>query len=135
MLTPVWRPDRRQLRQFAVAALLGFGLIGALSWRWSGSERAALVLWGIGGVAFLVGLPFPAVLRPLYVVLMAAAYPIGWLVSNLVLRLIYYGVFTPLGWAFRLAGRDPLVLRRPRTDTYWRDFRRPKDVTSYYRQA
>jgi hypothetical protein len=135
MLTPVWYPDRRQLRQFAVAALFGFGLMGALSWRGSGSARAALVLWGIGGAAFLIGLPFPAVLRPLYVVLMAAAYPIGWAVSNLLLRLIYYGVFTPLGWLFRLAGRDPLVLKRPWTDSYWRDFRRPKDVTSYYRQA
>ncbi|MBI4168837.1 MAG: hypothetical protein HY510_02735 [Acidobacteria bacterium] len=135
MLTPVWYPDSRQLRQFAFAALFGFGLIGLLSWRWSGSARGAFVLWGIGAAAFLLGLPFPAALRPLYVVLMAAAHPVGWVVSSLLLRLIFYGVFTPLGWAFRMVGRDPLLLKRPRTGSYWRDFRRPKDVTSYYRQA
>jgi Saxitoxin biosynthesis operon protein SxtJ len=134
MLKPVWCPDPKQLRQFAIAGLVVFGVIGAVSYL-SGSTRAAINLWGIGVLTLLLGVLVPSAMRLPYVLLMAAAYPIGWLVSHLVLRLIFYGVFTPVGLIFRFVRRDALALRRPQTESYWRELRRSDDVTSYYRQA
>ena len=42
---------------------------------------------------------------------MVLAFPIGWTVSLVLLGLVYYGLFTPIGLVFRLVGRDALQLR------------------------
>jgi hypothetical protein len=45
---------------------------------------------------------------------------LGALVSPLALGVLYYGVLTPLGVLMRLAGKDPLRLRRePGAASYW----------------
>lgn len=41
-------------------------------------------------------------------------------VSPLALAVLYFGMFVPLGWIMRLAGRRPLRLQRdPAAATYW----------------
>lgn len=135
MLTPSWYPSSRQLRQFAVAALFGFSLIGVSAWRSTGSMAGLVIGPAAGLLTCLTGWLAPRALRPLYAVLMAAALPIGWVVSNALLLAIYFGFITPVGWLFRLVGRDHLVLRRPKAASYWRRYRAPKDVGSYFRQA
>lgn len=134
MINPSWYPSKKQLRQFAAICLPGFALIGWLSFR-QGRPTAAYVCWSIGVAAFLVGMPFPDVLRPLYAVLMAITLPIGWLVSAVFLRVIFYLVFTPVGLVFRMMRRDPLRLTRPTGDTYWLDHEQRTDLASYYRQS
>lgn len=135
MINPTWYPTRRQLRVFALVSLLGMAVIGLVIWRLTGSLTVSAVVWSLGVLLAALGLPCPDAIRLPYVVIMAVTLPIGWIVSNLLLRIIYYGVFTPIGLAFRLAGRDPLVLKRPRIDSYWREYRRQGGVTGYYRQS
>jgi hypothetical protein len=66
---------------------------------------------------------------------MVLAFPIGWAVSLLTLGLVYYGLFTPLGLAFRLVGRDALGLRpRPGATTHWAPRPAVADVRRYFRQ-
>ena len=56
----------------------------------------------------LLGLLWPRVIRPVYVGWMVLAFPIGWTVSQAMLAVMFYGLFTPIGLLFRLIGRDPL---------------------------
>lgn len=135
MLTPNWYPGPKQLRQFAGFSLLTFLVLGLVVWHTAHSVLAASVLWGIGGLVALVGLPFPRAIRPFYALLIGLTVPIGWVISNLLLRVIFYGIFTPLGLIFRVFGRDALLLKRPSGETFWRPYPRPKDVASYYRQT
>ena len=66
---------------------------------------------------------------------MVLAFPIGWLVSQLVLALIFYGLITPLALVFRGRGRDPLQRARPASDeSLWRPKASPADVRRYFRQ-
>ena len=96
----------------------------------------AVALWTVGGTSFAVGLPWPNAIRPLYVVLTAATLPIGLVVSAVMLRVIFYGLFTPLGLFFRCIGRDPLLLRRPAAaDSYWQPRTARHDVAAYWRQT
>lgn len=135
MIQPNWYPDRKQLRQFAIISLVGFGVVGAIfRWRF-GLEATSLVLWAAGVLTFLAGMVLPAAVLPVYTLLMAVTMPIGWLVSNVLLRLLYYGVFTPFGFVMKALGRDPLQLKRPSAGTYWLKHRQRKDPSSYYRQA
>ena len=55
-----------------------------------------------------VGIIWPRAMRPIYVGWMVLAFPIGWTISQVILALMFYGLFTPIGLIFRLIGRDPL---------------------------
>jgi hypothetical protein len=135
MITPQWRPDERQLRQFAWISLAAFPALGVLLWRAHGTLRSAMVLSAFGVLVWLVGLSEPKRIRFVYVALLAVSVPIGWIVSNLLLRAVFYGVVTPVGLLFRLVGRDALLLRRPPHRSYWRDLEGHEDPASYFRQA
>jgi hypothetical protein len=135
VITPSWRPETKQLRQFAWIALPGFCLFGFMAWRLTGSRELALGLAGFGAGVAVLGSFAPRAVLPLYLALMALAFPIGWAVSELLLRGIFYGILTPLGLVFRVIGRDPLQLRRPEAASYWAPRPQRKDPLSYYRQA
>ena len=65
---------------------------------------------------------------------MIVAFPIGWTVSRVLLALVYYGLFTPLGLAFRVAGRDRLRRRfRADRETYWTPKTQPTELRRYLR--
>ena len=44
---------------------------------------------------------------------------LGKVVSPVVLGIIFFGLVTPIALLARLAGRDELKLKRPKTSTYW----------------
>jgi hypothetical protein len=145
VIKPNWYPGEKQLRQFAGISLPGFGLIGLVVVYHSdtltlsnvfASVNAANVLWAIGAVVFFVGMILPEAIRPVYGLLMLVTLPIGWLISAFFLRLIFYGVMTPIGFFFKLTGRDPLRLRRPEgAASFWLDHRDRAELSSYFRQA
>ena len=129
-------PPRRTLRQFAGLWILVFsGWAGWCYWA-RGEPGLALLFVGIAGAIGLPGLLAPRLMRPIYVGWMCLTFPIGWLVSHMLLACVFYGLFTPLGLLFRLLGRDPLAIRsRPGQNSYWRPRPLPGDGRSYYRQS
>jgi saxitoxin biosynthesis operon SxtJ-like protein len=135
MITPDWRPDDRRLRQFAVISLFGFGAMALVAWRAHGAVALPIALASLGVLVCLAGLARPASVRPVYLGLMAVTLPIGWVVSGVLLRAVFYGVITPVGLVFRAVGRDALRLRRPDGESYWTDHDAPDDPAGYFRQS
>ena len=82
---------------------------------WCGATpRLAAVFAVLALTVGPIGLVRPGWLQPIYVSWMVLAFPIGWTVSQVMLAVMFYGVFTPIGLVFRLIGRDPLHrTRRP----------------------
>jgi hypothetical protein len=128
--------SNRTLWQFAALTLAVFGTLFALSaYRHHGvPTTGACVALGLALAVGLPGLACPPLIRPVFVAAMALTRPIGHVISILLMGLIYYGFITPLGLAFRLAGRDSLALRRPAVDSYWIPKLQPTSVTRYLRQ-
>jgi hypothetical protein len=129
-------PPARVLRLFGGVWLpLFLAIVGTLVWRRGGELSVVATLLGIAAVSIVVALARPAWLRWLYVGLMFVTWPIGWVLSHLVLGLIYYGVITPSGLVLRALGKDPLHKRgSPDTASYWHPRRPPGDVERYFRQ-
>jgi hypothetical protein len=128
-------PSDKTLRQFAGLFLLIFGALAAYETVWGGSPRLGM---GYGVAAALVGgagLIWPKVIQPVFVGWSIVAFPIGWLISTVVLGVLFYGIFTPIGLAFRAAGRDVLRVRRPVASTYWQPKPAAKDPREYFRQS
>jgi hypothetical protein len=75
---------------------------------------------GVAAALGLVGLVKPALLAGLNRQWTALGLLLGKLTSPIVLGLLFYGFITPLAFAMRLAGKDPLRLKFDRAaDSYW----------------
>ena len=139
-----FNPPERTLRQFGFIALVGFGVLAAMAWTeillfsfGLGEARATVagVLVAIGVVAALCSLVYPRANRALFVGLTILAAPIGFVLSYVILGLIFYAVIAPTGLILRLFGRDPLQRGfQPQATTYWKDAAEPQSNESYFKQ-
>jgi hypothetical protein len=131
-----WAPSPRELRQFAGIWFPAFwALVGGLFWYHSGSLAVPAVMWGVALAVGLAGLISPALIRPIYVAWMLAAYPVGWVVSHLMLATIYFVVMAPVGLVMRLFGYDPMKRDFDRSArTYWVPHDPGGDTARYFRQ-
>lgn len=135
-----WNPARAQLRSFGFIAFFGFALMATLGlWRFTDWTMHP-VIWSLFGLAILcplLALLCPTANKPIYVGMLLLTAPIGFVVSAVVLRLIYYGLFTPLAVVFRWKGRDVLLRKRdPDATSYWLDHRdqnKARSAASYLR--
>jgi hypothetical protein len=128
-------PPARQLRIFAgILLAVSITLVA-----WHGLPPADkpllwLLLIAATGVS-LVGLVRSRAIRWVFVGWLMAVYPIGWLVSHVLLAIVYYGFITPLGLCFRIFGRDVLHCKRPSgIESYWQPKPAPQGLQSYFRQ-
>ena len=131
-----FRPSPRMLRQFAALWMLFFG--GMATWHrfGSGNDILASLFLGMAVTIGPMGVAWPKLIRPIFVGWLCLAFPVGWVISHLILACLYYGVIAPVGLFFRLIGRDALALRRrSEHDTYWIAKPTPSDIGSYYRQS
>jgi hypothetical protein len=128
-------PSAATLRQFAWIVLPGFvALFGALLWWRSGNLANAAIAWGIGTVVALAAVARREVARQLFVGLQVVTYPIGLVVSIVVLAFLFYAVFTPLAVIMRLAGRDALRLQQRDASTHWVPYEQKDDPADAFRQ-
>lgn len=125
----------RALRQFAAAWLLFLLGVAAHQWFMRGHHTAGLVLAAVAVVVGVPGLIRPTSIRWIFAAAMALAFPVGWVISQLVVVLIFYVVITPVALFFKMTRRD-LLCRKPGPDrqTFWTPKPTPTDMRSYFRQ-
>ncbi len=124
----------RSRRNFALVMLLIPGLIYLGIYRNTPPEGFYWWLPLIWLALFVPGLLFPPLLRPLHTAWMALAFALGWLVSRLLLTLIWFILLTPIGFIARLRGKAFLDTRHGQGErTAW--VRREKTGTDYTRMS
>ncbi|MBX2811205.1 MAG: hypothetical protein KTR25_05325 [Myxococcales bacterium] len=126
-------PDRKTLQQFGYISLLFFGLLGCYmlstgyiyGWFWL----------GLGVSAGMLGWVAPLWISWLYIGLMVISYPIGFVVSHLILAFVYFVIITPIGMVMWLIGYDPMKRELlPAQASYWQSRQLRRDVRSYFKQ-
>jgi len=129
-----WFPDRSELRRFAIAMLVGFTLLGTLSvWRHGGVARSSIVLFGLG-LALAVAALIPGVGRFAYLAVYVPSSFIGYFVSRLILFIVFFLVFVPIGALLKVLGKDLLRLRPEKPRAVWNSLNSNRDSNRYYRQ-
>ena len=115
-------PSRRQLNQFGFIWLGFFTLFGVIAHFKFGSPQAARWLWLAAVVVPIVGWLVPAFMRLVFLGMSYLAWPIGFVVSHVVLAVVYYLVLTPIGLLTRLFGYDSMKRSfDPEAESYWID--------------
>jgi hypothetical protein len=111
-----WDPPRRRLRRLAWVLALGVAVVA-----WFAADPVdGLLLRLAAGVIFAVGTVWPGLFRCLYRTLVLLAYPLRWIVGDVVLAVVTFGLLTPLALCCRVLGPDPM--RHPflwESASYW----------------
>jgi Saxitoxin biosynthesis operon protein SxtJ len=128
-------PPHRTLRQFAGLWLVFFGGLAL----WQALVRGQMGLAAIFAILAVtigpLGLTRPRRVRLIYVGWMVLAFPIGWTISQIMLAVMFIGLFAPIGLVFRLLGRDPLHrTRRPLQESFWAPKPQSADLRRYFKQ-
>lgn len=76
---------------------------------WRGHHIPPLVLGTLGGILVAGGLLVPTYLGPLYRAWMRFALVLSKITTPIITALLYFGLFTPVGFIRRLIGRNSLV--------------------------
>ncbi len=128
-------PSRRQLNIFGLIWLVFFGIIGGIAAGNGDSMLVAAVIWGLAVTIPVVGWTVPAFMRIAYVGLAYAAFPIGFVVSHVILLVVYYLVLSPVGLLMRLFGYDPMGSTfDANAKTYWCPRDKKDSLKEYFRQ-
>jgi len=139
-----FNPDTKTLRQFGAIAFIGFGILAALAYYEKlifsfglGQARMPLVMIfaALGTIAALFSLVAPRANRVLYVGLTLLAFPIGFVLSYVIMGTLFFLIIGPIALLFRLLGRDPMHRRYdPKSVSYWVEVRNARDKESYFHQ-
>ena len=128
-----WNPTNRQLKQFGLSALIALPLLG---WVWGAAPTLLGGLGMLGVVIAFIALIAPSFIKPVFITLALVATPIGMVIGELAMFLIYLIAFLPISLCFRVTGRDALLLHIDRkAETYWSTKKRAATAMSYYRQS
>ena len=128
-------PGPLERKLFGGLVVLFCGLVGAfLGWQF-GWQTAARVIWGTGLLIAAVYYLVPGWQTKIYRGWLLAFYPIGFVISHVVLAAIWYLLFTPIALLRRLVAGDPLARKGdPEQSTYWIDREGPVESSRYFRQ-
>jgi Saxitoxin biosynthesis operon protein SxtJ len=138
-----WKPTRGQLRWFGCLWLpLVFALI---AWRPLAREAAGhrgewdlAIVAGLGALGLLslvAGLAAPRLLRPVFVGLLIITWPIGFVVSHVILAALFFLLLTPTAWVMRAMCRDALHLAISRqAPSYWQPRAGSSPLSRYFNQ-
>ncbi|MGD9140457.1 MAG: SxtJ family membrane protein [bacterium] len=127
-------PAKRRLRNFGFTMAVCFAVLGALL-LWRGKEICPYFL-ALAVVFFVLGAFLPRALGLVFRLWMGLALVLSWVMTRVLLCVIFYVGVSPIAIAGRLFGKEFLNLGKdPGARTYWR----PKEVTergpeSYERQ-
>lgn len=112
--------EKKQFRTF------GFGLTGFLSiiggvQIYKGHEDTCVYFFGSSLVALLVSIFIPCALKYIYKVMMFIAQIIGWVNTRILLGILFYFCFAPIGIFLRIIRKDLLDRKFDKScSTYWK---------------
>ena len=109
---------KKDLRKFGLTIGIILLLIGGLLfWKEKLSYQYFLVP---GALLIVSGISIPVILKPLYLAWMTFATIVGWIMTRVVLSILYYVITTPTGLLLRRFNKQFLELKWDKSqDSYW----------------
>jgi len=112
------KSEKSDLRKFGITVGIVLMIIaGLLFWK---EKESCQIFLGVGAIILLTTITIPVILKPVYSIWMVFAIIIGWIMTRVILSLIFYIIFTPIGLILRLFGKQFLDLRWDKSkESYW----------------
>ena len=111
--------DKKSLREFGlITGGILVGIFGLLL-PWLLEHEFPVWPWIIAGVLWVLAILLPMSLDPVYRVWMKIGLVLAWINTRIILGIMFYLIFFPVGLVLRLAGKDAMNRKLSKTqDTY-----------------
>ena len=121
-------------RKFGFFFSLVFLILAGYFW-WTSVEPLVACFIFLSGVFLLITLFKADLLLPLNRIWMRLGLVLGMIVSPVIMGIIFFGLFVPLGIMMRVFGRDELRLKTTSRPSHWRERSSEQtDVDAFKRQ-
>ena len=112
------KSEKSDLRKFGIIiGLILLVIAGFLFWK---EKESFQILLTFGVIFFFLGIAIPFILKPIYWVWMIFATIFGWIMTRVILSLIFYIIFTPIGLILRIFGKQFLEFNWDHSkQSYW----------------
>jgi hypothetical protein len=112
------KDSKRDLRKFGLT--VGGVMAGIAAFLFYFQKPSAVYFAVIGGLLILSGIFSPQWLKPLNKIWMGRAIVIGFVMSRVILTILFYLVLTPVAFLARIAGKKFIERKNDTSaETYW----------------
>ena len=124
------KDEPKEWRKSALLLALGLVLISSLlRWRHHLAQQTWLILVAALAATALAGVVKPRWFRGYHLFSMRLGFAISRVLGRVFLFLFFVFILTPFGVALRLAGKNPLQMKRPtNAATYWHPAKEPNPL-------
>lgn len=88
--------------------------------------------FSIGLVFILSGIVLSFILKPFYKIWMTFAVIVGWIMTRIILAILFFFIITPIGVLARLFGKDFLNLKPDNRDSFWNMRNKDQELNQDY---
>jgi len=113
------KSEKSDLRKFGLTVGIVLAVLGAvLLWRQKDFYRICFIA---SAPLIVLGLVLPVVLKPIQKVWMTLAILMGWVMTRVLLILLFFVIVTPIGFVAKIFGKDFLnrKFQKDQQASYW----------------
>ncbi len=112
------KSDKKELRKFGYTIGIALLVIGT-ALLWSGKPSSPYFI-SLGVINCLIGLIYPFLLKPVHKIWMSFSVVLGFIMTRIILTILFYLVFMPMRFIARIFGKKFIDLNfQEETDSYW----------------
>lgn len=100
--------NRKELRKFGITTGIIVALLFGLIMPWVFSRPISGWPWAVSALLIIWALIAPGTLKIVYKTWMRIGLALGWINTKIILGIVFYLVFTPIGLLIRIFRKDPM---------------------------
>ena len=110
--------SKHELRKFGIITGVIFAVLFGLLFPWFLDRSSPYWPWIVAIVLIVWALVQPVSLNPVYKSWMKIGLVLGWINTRIILSIMFYAIFLPIGLVMRIFGVDLLKRKLEDTNTY-----------------
>ena len=112
------KSEKSDLQKFGIT--IGIILLVIAGFLFYKEKESFQIFLAIGITLFFTAITIPFILKPVYWIWMIFATILGWIMTRIILSLLFYIIITPIGLTSRFFGKQFLQLRWDKSKgSYW----------------
>ena len=124
------KSSRKDLKNFGFA--IGFILLIIGLFLFVKGKDLFVYFFSIGSISIVLGGITPFILKPIYKIWMIFAVIIGWIMTRIILSVLFFSIITIIGLFTRLIGKDFLNLKSKSNESYWNIRNKERELNQDY---
>ena len=124
------KSSRKDLKNFGIT--IGFIILIIGAFLFVKEKDSFIYFFSTGSILIILGGITPVILKPIYKVWMIFAVIIGWIMTRVILSVLFFSIITIIGLFTRLIGKDFLNLKSKSKESYWNIRNKERELNQDY---